>query len=295
MHPLLKVAWGSLGVSLVVAALKFLAARQTGSLALQADALECCVNVAGAGVALLAVRISQRPPDACHPYGYRKAEHVSAIVEALMVLAAAGAILHAVIVPSAAGWQPEAGGRGAWLNGLGTALNAAWAAWLTAAGGRWQSPAVTASGRHLWTDVWTSGGVLAGFALVTLTGWAAADRLVAAAVALHIGATGLGMAGEALGALMDRADPAVTRRIGELVAAHGGGALRARAIRSRRSGASVFAEFELLVPPDLPVREAHGFCERIEAALRAEFGEAVISIHIEPAEAAPAGELLLCA
>jgi len=38
------------------------------------------------------------------------------------------------------------------------------------------------------------------------------------------------------------------------------------------------------VPGELTVREAHGIADRIEAGLREALGEAVITIHVEPAE-----------
>src|SRR4051794_41232606 len=47
-----------------------------------------------AGTAIIARRISAGPPDANHPYGHQKAEYFSAVLEGMMVLGAAGAILH---------------------------------------------------------------------------------------------------------------------------------------------------------------------------------------------------------
>jgi divalent metal cation (Fe/Co/Zn/Cd) transporter len=58
--------------------------------------LETIINVVAACTALVALRISGMPADANHPYGHQKAEYFSAVLEGMMVLGAAVAILHEV-------------------------------------------------------------------------------------------------------------------------------------------------------------------------------------------------------
>ncbi|MGE4326172.1 MAG: cation diffusion facilitator family transporter, partial [Pseudodonghicola sp.] len=88
------LALGSLFVGITVLGIKILAWKMTGSVALMSDALESIVNVATAAAALLAVIYASRPPDANHPYGHHKAELFSAVLEGVMIVAAALAILH---------------------------------------------------------------------------------------------------------------------------------------------------------------------------------------------------------
>jgi divalent metal cation (Fe/Co/Zn/Cd) transporter len=73
----LKIALGSLGVSLVVLAVKFTAYLITGSLALYSDALKSIINVATSIAAIIAIRIAARPPDAEHSYGYPRAQVIA--------------------------------------------------------------------------------------------------------------------------------------------------------------------------------------------------------------------------
>ena len=63
-----KLAAGSIAVGLIVLALKTAAWLITGSAALYSDAAETVFNVAAAGVALLALRMSAKPADDNHPY-----------------------------------------------------------------------------------------------------------------------------------------------------------------------------------------------------------------------------------
>ena len=89
MDKSLKIALGSLGVSLVVLAVKFTAYLNAGSLAPYSDALESIINVATSIAAIIAIRIAARPADAGHPYGYHKAEYMSAVVIGALIIAAA--------------------------------------------------------------------------------------------------------------------------------------------------------------------------------------------------------------
>ncbi|MGO9487346.1 MAG: cation transporter, partial [Rhodomicrobium sp.] len=73
MRPVSHFAILSLGVALVVLALKSAAYWLTGSVALLSDALESIINVVVAGAAYVALRVSSTPPDERHPFGHHKA------------------------------------------------------------------------------------------------------------------------------------------------------------------------------------------------------------------------------
>ena len=90
---LIRIAAGSILVSLVVLGLKVLAWQMTGSVALMSDALESTVNVATAIAALIAIRVAERPADAEHPYGHHKAEFFSAVLEGVLIIVAALVLL----------------------------------------------------------------------------------------------------------------------------------------------------------------------------------------------------------
>ena len=279
----MKAAWGSLAVAVLALALKLGAWWVTGSVALYSDALETIINVVAACTALVALRISARPADADHPYGHQKAEYFSAVLEGMMVLGAAAAILREVYGAWAHPALPDAPLLGMAINGAASVLNGAWAAYLMRSGRAWRSPAILASGRHVLTDVWTSAGVLVGFALVPVTGWPWLDPALAGAVALNIIWTGLGMVRESVGALMDKAvEPEVLGSIRRTISANAKGALEAHDLRTRTSGNVTFIEFHLVVAAAMPVGDAHDICDRIERALREEVGEAVITVHVEP-------------
>src|SRR6185436_6660433 len=145
------------------------------------------------------------------------------------------------------------------------------------------SPALVADGRHLLTDVFTSVGVIVGLLLVPLTGWHWLDSGLAALVAVNILWSGWGLMKESIGGLMDEALPEATlARVREIIAINAEGAIEAHDLRTRHAGRMTFIDFHLVVPSSMSVAVAHDTCDRLERAIRAEFPDALISIHIEP-------------
>ena len=283
MSGTVRIAAGSILVGLVVLGIKFLAYAVTGSVALYSDALESFVNVATAIAALLAVRLSEQPPDHNHPYGHHKVEYFSAVLAGALIAVAALLILREAWGAVRAPRVIEAPGLGLALAGVATVVNAAWSAVLITRGRRLRSPALVADGKHLFSDVVTSLGVVGGIGLALYTGWAILDPALAALVALNILWSGWQVIRESLGGLMDEAVPdAELERIRVVISRHADGAIEAHDVRTRNAGRVTFIDFHLVVPAQMSVRDAHDICDRIERALKAAVAGAIVTIHVEP-------------
>ncbi|WP_424135321.1 cation diffusion facilitator family transporter [Roseomonas chloroacetimidivorans] len=283
MSPTERTAWTSLGVGLSVLALKGAAWWLTGSTALFADMLETVVNVAAASAALAAVRYSAMPADENHPYGHAKVEYFSAVLEGTLILVAASMILQEVYQAWFRLRVPDQPVLGLALSAAATVINGIWATVLRRRGKRLSSPALVADSHYLMSDVVTSAGVIIGVGLVTVTGLLWLDPLLAGVSAVMILFSGARLLRESVGGLMDEAvRPEELSQIRNLVSSEAAGAIEAHDLRTRRAGRITFVEFHLVVPGAMPVSEAHEICDRIEAALKEELGNAVISIHVEP-------------
>ena len=279
----LAIAAASLLVGLIVLGLKFLAWYLTGSIALYSDALESIVNVVTAIVALIAVRLAQRPADAALPYGYHKAEYFSAVIVGVMIIVAAILIVREAVLGFMAPALPEAPMQGMLVSGVATAINVIWAFVLIRHGRAVRSPALEADGRHLLTDVISTVGVLVGLGLVFLTGWAVLDPILAGLVALNILWSGWGVIRQSVGGLMDVAVPPERQMvIREVIATNAEGAIEAHDIRTRQAGKMTFIDFHLVVPGSMSVDAAHSICDQIEAKLREAVANVQITIHVEP-------------
>jgi cation diffusion facilitator family transporter len=272
-----RLAAASIVVALLVTALKYLAYAKTGSVALYSDALESVVNVVTAIAALIAVRISQRPPDRSHPFGHHKAEYFAVALEGWLIVAAALMILHQA---HAAWYAPRTmtlPTQGLIINTVATVLNGLWAWVLLTRGRRFKSPAIVADGWHIVTDVLTSIGVLFGLLLALATGWNFLDPLLAALVALNILWAGWRLTTESVRGLMDESVTAeIMVQIRNAIAASAEGALQVHDLKTRI------------------VARSHEICDRIEAAVKQTVEGAEVVIHVEPEDEAQAkGALVL--
>lgn len=279
----LLLAAGSIFVAFVVMGIKYAAYLVTGSVALFSDALESVVNVVAALAALIAVTIGSRPPDKYHPFGYHKAELFSAVFEGTLIIIAALLVMaeaYKALVQPRMLTDPVVGML---INGVATLVNAGWSLLLIREGRILRSPALSADGWHILSDVWTSLGVLGGIALAAVTGWTILDPLVAMAVALNILWVGYRLVGGSLKGLMDEAaPPEILEYVRKVIREQGGGALEAHDVRTRHAGPVVFIEFHLVVPGNMTVEDAHTICDRIEAEIALHLDEAQVLIHLEP-------------
>jgi cation diffusion facilitator family transporter len=291
----IKLALGSLLVGVNVLGLKYLAYLLTGSVALYSDALESIVNVVTAAVALVAVRIASKPADANHPFGHYKVEYFSAVIEGVMIVVAALLIVREAYDSLLQPRQLSAPIEGLALNGMASVLNAVWCWVLITRGRRLGSPALVADGRHLLTDVVSSGGVVVGLSLAVVLNLPILDPALAFLVAVNILWSGWQVLKESTGGLMDEAVPEATlARIRQIISEQAEGALEAHDVRTRHAGRMTLIEFHLVVPGEMSVTQAHNICDRIEAALRGDDEHCWITIHVEPeSKAKHSGVLVL--
>lgn len=274
----------SLVVALLVLGFKAFAYLLTGSVALLSDALESLVNVAATLLALFAIRFAQRPPDETHPFGHSKAEYFSAVLEGVLVVLAAFLIAKESI-PRLLHPRPLGDlGPGLLVSLLASLINGLLAWHLLRQGRRLRSPALTADGYHVLSDVLSSVGVLAGVSLAWATGLWVLDPLLALLVAGNILLMGFRLVRQSVGGLMDEglSLEEVARIRGFITERLAGRALEVHDLKTRRAGPRTFLEFHLVVPGRTTVEEAHQLCDELERALEKEFPGLVVTIHVEP-------------
>ena len=145
-----------------------------------------------------------------------------------------------------------------------------------------------ANGKHVLTDMWTSAAVVAGVAIVWVTGIAWLDPVIAIVAALNILASGLGLIRRSYDGLLDWADDEDTERILGVLRAtvESGDIAEFHQLRHRSSDDQVFIEAHLLVGGDLSIAEAHSRATRVEEAIQAVFENRRVQIttHIEPSD-----------
>lgn len=169
------------------------------------------------------------------------------------------------------------------INAGAGVLNAIWCSVLIRQGRRLRSPALVADGKHLLTDVISSGGVLLGVGLAVATGWSILDPALAMLVGVNILWSGWKVMASSVSGLLDEAVPEKTLvTIRDIISDKASGALEAHDLRTRHAGAVTFIDFHLVVDGRTTVSDAHDICDRIEASIKATLPESQVTIHVEP-------------
>lgn len=270
-------------IGLAVLGGKLAAWYLTGSVALFSDAMESIINVVASGMVWYAIRVSYKPADENHPFGHYKAEYLAAVVEGVLILFAAAMIAYEAVGAMFAPRLLEALAAGVAVNVLASLGNGIWAVVLMHHGRAARSPALTADGYHLWTDVITSVSVVIGLLLAVATGWLWLDPLLALAVAASIIWHGWHLVSSSVSGLMDAAmEPEDRARVGHIIAENSMGALEFHDLKTREAGLARFIEFHLVVPSDMTVKRSHEICDRIEEALEGQLPGVRVTIHVEP-------------
>lgn len=280
---LTRYAWLSIAAAIVTIALKTGAYLLTGSVGLLSDALESVVNLIAAVVALIALWVAAKEPDEEHAYGHSKAEYFSSGLEGLLVLLAALAIAVTAVPRLFTPVPIEKVGAGLAVSVAASAVNGAVAWRLFRASKAHRSITLLANAKHLVTDIWTSAGVIAGVALVAITGWHRLDALVALAVAMHIVWIGYGLIRASMQGLLDSALPPEDLETIETVLAryHDDYGIETHALRTRQAGARRFMSVHVLVPGKWTVHRGHRLVEQLELDLHAELPEMTVFTHLE--------------
>ena len=257
----------------------------TDSLAILSDVAESVVHFFILCFAAYSVWLAQKPADRDHLYGHDRINFFSVGFEGAMIIIAALFIFY------------EAGGRwrtgdlalreiGAGIGyiGLATVINTVLGVFLLREGRRRQSLLLEANGRHVLTDGLTSAGVIIGLTLSHLTGWQAADPIVAILIALHILWSGAGLIRRSVGGLMDSADPKTDAKLRHLLDeqtrkhhAH------YHFLRHRDSGGKLVIDFHLLLDNETTIARAHDISMEIESEIARHFEMPTeITTHFEP-------------
>ncbi|BCV38634.1 MULTISPECIES: cation diffusion facilitator family transporter [Shewanella] len=284
-------------ISLII--MKVAAGIVSGSVSIISEAIHSAMDLVAALIALFAVRRADVPPDWDHPYGHDKIENVSGVIEALLILAAAGWIIFEAVGKLLSPSEVEGLGWGVLVMLLSALVNTGVSAYLYRVAREEQSVALEADALHLKADVLTSLGVAVGLLLIWVGGYfghnlALLDPIVAIGVALFILKEAISMLDQAFKPLLDHSiSEEELNQAAEIIAHHCPSEGGFHDLRGRQAGRRRHIDFHLTLPKEMSVGHSHAICDRIEQALMAVIPHAAVFIHVEPLEEQPEEEGLL--
>ena len=282
-----KYVYLSIIAALFTISLKLAAYFLTNSVGLLSDALESCVNLVAAVVALIMLNLAEKPPDKEHGFGHNKAEYFSSAIEGGLIVLAAFSIIWSAIPRIIHPQSLENIGVGLLIAVGASLINLVVSFILVKNGKKNNSITLEADGKHLMTDVVTSGGVLLGIALVKLTGFLILDAIVAIGVALNIIWTGSQLMKRSALGLLDTAIPeGETDKVNQVLEKYLEQNIRFHSLMTRQAGQRKFISVQLQMPGTWNIHEGHVLAEKIEKDIRMLFPGSFTTVftHIEPVE-----------
>jgi cation diffusion facilitator family transporter len=268
----------SAGLTLAKAAVGIL----SGSLAILSEAAHSLLDLAATIMTYFAVRISGKPADEEHHYGHGKVESVSALAETALLF-----LLSGIVIWEASqrlfGGHPHAVEATIWAFVViagSIVVDFLRARVLYRVAAETASEALEADALHFGSDMWSSGAVLIGLALVWL-GYPWADSAAAIIVAVFICVAGWRLGRRPIDPLTDTAPPGAADNI-TAFAERVAGVVAVDRVRVRQVGNVRFVEITVAVSRTLPLDRVAAIKEQIAAAVRADSPGAEVTVNTEP-------------
>lgn len=282
------VAGNSVIAALAITVLKLLVGFSTGSLGLLSEAAHSGLDLVAATITLLSVRVSDKPADADHQYGHGKVENVSAFVETGLLL-----ITCVWIVREAVGRlffhhvEIEPGFAAFFVLAFSMAVDYWRSRELRRIATRYDSQALEADALHFSTDVWSSGVVMVGLALVLLGRmygilWLRnADPVCALFVAGVVIYVSGRLGRQTIDALLDAAPTGVRNKIIAAVSKVEG-LLEVDRVRIRKSGNRYFADLSIGLARNVTFQRSEQVVGSVTAAVQSVLPDADVIVRSVP-------------
>lgn len=276
-------------VNTLLLAFKFLAGILGGSAAMLADAVHSLSDFLTDIVVLVFVKISNRPADRKHSYGYGKYETLATLCIGIALLAVGIGIAVDGVEKIIQVWNGETLAQPGWI--------AFWAAiasivlkeltyWLTIRVAKQvDSEALRANAWHHRSDALSSIGTGLGIGGAILLGqkWTILDPIAALVVSVFIVLTALRLTYGALGEFLEQSLPEENENEIRAIVAADKELSELHHLCTRRLGNRVAIEMHLRMPGNTPLTVAHRHASAIEQQLKQRFGDQThINIHLEP-------------
>jgi cation diffusion facilitator family transporter len=282
MTPQRRTALASVVAAAALVALKLTVGLLTNSLGLLSEALHSGTDLVAALLTFFAVGYSVRPADPGHHYGHGKAEHLSALFEATILVAATGVIIWSAVKRLTGSSSTEVNPTWYAFVVVGVViiidLTRAIVSWRAA--NRYSSAAFQSNALHFASDLVGSVAVLVGLAFAR-AGYPDADPIAALVVAVIVLIAAARLIRRNIDVLMDRAPAEATAAARQAIERNVPG-VSLRRLRLRQAAGRHFVDVVIGVPPGAAVTQGHAAADDVEDAVRRALPEADVVVHVEP-------------
>jgi cation diffusion facilitator family transporter len=277
-----RTALISVFAALALIGLKLGTGLATGSLGLISEAVHSGTDLIAALLTFFAVGVAVRPADTGHQYGHGKAEHLSALAEGAILVAASLLIMWRAIMRLTSSSHSDV--RVAWyalaVIGVVLVIDVSRTIASARAARRYGSAALSANALHFATDFMGSVAVLVGL-IFARYGYVKADSVAALFVAALVLFVAVRLMRRNVDVLMDivpaDAEEAARRAIQDISPT-----VELRRLRMRQAAGRYFADVVIGVSVDAAVGQGHAAADAVERAVQSALPEADVVVHVEP-------------
>lgn len=277
-----RTALASVVAAACLVGIKLALGFATNSLGLFSEAIHSGTDLVAALLTLFAVGVAVRPADRAHQFGHGKAEHLAALAESAILVAASAFIMSRaadhLIGGSASPVEPV------WyafvVFGGVIAIDLARLVVSHRAARRLGSAAFAANALHFAGDMAGSIAVLVGLGIAQ-AGYPNGDSAAAIFVAVLVLVAAVRLMKQNVDVLMDRS-PVAAHAAARAAVSGLRPRVQLRRLRVRQSGGRHFADVVIAVSPSAAVGQGHAAADRVEAAIRGALPGADVIVHVEP-------------
>jgi len=270
-------------VTLII--LKMVVGVLTGSISIWAQLADSSLDLFAAVLTFVTVGISSKPADYEHPFGHGKMEDITAGIQAVLLLGAAGSIIFAAIgrIKDEEIIRLTDAGIGVMLFSM--VVSILLSRHLSRVAKATGSVALAANAQNMTGDIYSTAGVMVGLILVRFTGLTVIDPILALLVALLILRMAYRVARMAIEGLLDvRLPQAEENVIVSCIKEHTNQLAGFHEVRTRKSGNQRFIDLHLMLPKNTSVEEAHKMCDHLEEDIKSKLANSSVTIHVEPCD-----------
>jgi len=281
----------SLVCNVILFVIKLITLLIVNSLAVAADLGISVVALGVSGILYYAIRMSSKPADLLHNYGYGKIENVTEAIEGVVLIGLALAMsVQAVLSLIRPGTGVHSPFIGMAASFLGIIINFWGAHFILKLGIKHASPALKAEGLHFRLEGVISLSITLAFALVMVFNYLGSptlakyvDPVATLIVSALITFPSVRLLREAFMKLLDASIGETSQMdVIKTLVSHYDRYCDFKNIRTRSAGRKQFVDIHLIMPDHLSIKKAHQITTAVKSDITAVVAESEVTVHIEP-------------
>jgi len=282
----------SLFSNIVLFVIKAIALVIVNSLAIAADLGISLISLSVSVFLYYVMKISERPADHFHNYGYSKIENVAEAIEGIILIGLAIAMSFQGIMNIIRPGQVHAPFVGLVASIIGIGINFWGAEFILKLAGKYGSPALKAEGIHFRLEGFISLAISISFCLLLIANYGGfvrlayyIDPLATIFVSIFIALPSFRILKEAFMKLLDASiEEASQMDVIKALAKHYHRYCSFKDLRTRTAGRKKFVDIFLVIPQTITLKQAHNVSRLLKHDISSSLVDSEVHIHIEPCE-----------